>query len=389
LNSERILDIFNNWDIIETSLKMKGLVLVGVCCCVLLKVTLALDVNLLESFNLRDGVNGIQQTSASRFDNGFYFAKTHKDVIAVPEVLEEVIDLLTTYKTFIVQFHIQTEPFHKGTLLWIEQKSTGSPLLGIWIRMGTSIKIGIQYHGRRGVESIVFEDKRKYDSPAWKRVVVHFHKTKKGPVADLYLDCQMVGTKKADINIKYAPKTHLEVRLAQREVAGKIFSRYKGSMGSFRLIFRRNITDYIRTQLCTVNDVASNAGAAYDAPRPPPRTPSYRNIFQANNNGNGKENFRQGVRQGPLGYYPSQGNGGDTVAMTNQITTLISRFQNAENGLTGANAIIKEILQTVNSVKAKQDNQIYEMKTLKELMQILSTKQQSELLTISCFLRIL
>ena len=86
------------------------------------------DVNLLESFNLKDGVNGVQQTSASRFDNGFYFAKTHKDVIAVPEVLEEIIDLLGTYKTFIVQFHIQTEPFHKGTILWIEQKSTGEPL---------------------------------------------------------------------------------------------------------------------------------------------------------------------------------------------------------------------------------------------------------------------
>ena len=64
------------------------------------------------------------------------------------------------------------------------------------------------------------------------------------------------------------------------------------------------------------------------------------------------------VRQGPLGYYPPQGNLVDTAAMTNQITTLISRFQNAENGLTGANAIIKEILQTVNSVKAKQDNQV-------------------------------
>ena len=70
-------------------------------------------------------------------------------------------------------------------------------------------------------------------------------------------------------------------------------------MGSFRLIFRRNVTDYIRPELCTVNDVASNAGAAYDAPPPPPRASSYRNIFQTtstnnNRNGNGKENFRQG-----------------------------------------------------------------------------------------------
>jgi len=88
----------------------------------------AIEVNLLESFPLKDGKNGVQRTASAKLDNGFYFGKTPKNIVAVPEVLEEVIDLLSTYKSFIVSFHIQTEPFHKGTLLWIEQKHTGHPL---------------------------------------------------------------------------------------------------------------------------------------------------------------------------------------------------------------------------------------------------------------------
>ena len=64
------------------------------------------------------------------------------------------------------------------------------------------------------------------------------------------------------------------------------------------------------------------------------------------------------VRQGALGYYPTQDGGSNTANQMNQITTLISRFSNAENGLSGANALIKEILSTVNSVKAQQDNQV-------------------------------
>lgn len=352
---------------------MRTLVLVGLCCSMFLQAIQALDVNLLESFNLVDGVNGVQQTTASRFDNGFFFQKTPKDIIAVPEVLEEVIDLLSTYKSFIVQFHIQTEPFHKGTLLWIEQKTTGSKLFGIWIRMGREIKVGIVYHGRRGEESLLFEHKKKYDSPAWKRVVIHFQQTKKGPIADLYIDCVKVASKKANINIKSAPKTHLEVRLAQREVAGKIFSRFKGSLGSFRLIFRRNVTTYVRTSLCNVNDVASRAAelkratAAFD-------TPAIANTF-------GVENYRRGVRLGALtrGFpgYPQQTNGEDAIEMTNQITKVVNRLQNMENGLTEANNLVKEVLNTVTSTKVKQDNQISEMKTLKELMQILSTKQNN------------
>ena len=38
----------------------------------------------------------------------------------------------------------------------------GSKIFGIWVRLGKEIKIGIVYHGRKGEETITFEDKSKY-----------------------------------------------------------------------------------------------------------------------------------------------------------------------------------------------------------------------------------
>ena len=51
----------------------------------------------------------------------------------------------------------------------------------------------------------------------------------------MYVNCELVATKKVKLNFKTAPTEDLELRLGQREIAGKIFSRYKVSVCLERL----------------------------------------------------------------------------------------------------------------------------------------------------------
>ena len=66
-----------------------------------------------------------------------------------------------------------------------------------------------------------------YEESEWRNVAIHFHREKKVNKVSLYVNCRLVDTKVANIHIKHAPKDDLELRLVQREIAGKIFSRYK------------------------------------------------------------------------------------------------------------------------------------------------------------------
>lgn len=88
-----------------------------------------LEVDILDSFNLKDGQNGVQATTSCKVGNGYYFGRTSKDITAVDEVLKEVVGLLTQHHSFIITFKVRPEPYHKGSILWLEQKRTGTTFL--------------------------------------------------------------------------------------------------------------------------------------------------------------------------------------------------------------------------------------------------------------------
>ena len=83
------------------------------------------EIDVLDSFELEDGKNGVQDSSSCHSNNGYYFSKTTKSITACEDVLSEYIELLRTHRSFIVTMKIQPQPFHKGSLIWLEQKSTG------------------------------------------------------------------------------------------------------------------------------------------------------------------------------------------------------------------------------------------------------------------------
>ena len=83
---------------------------------------LFIEINILDSFDLKGGENGLKSSTSFEAPYGFYFAKTHKNIVASKEVLQEVVDLLKMYKSFIITMKIRPEPYHKGSILWLEQK---------------------------------------------------------------------------------------------------------------------------------------------------------------------------------------------------------------------------------------------------------------------------
>ena len=66
-----------------------------------------------------------------------------------------------------------------------------------------------------------------YKRQTWRSVLLNFHKVDKKSFVDLYVNCRKIIRKEINFNIKNAPTENLELRLGQREIAGKIFSRYK------------------------------------------------------------------------------------------------------------------------------------------------------------------
>ena len=70
----------------------------------------------------------------------------------------------------------------------------------------------------------------RYDNEAWRSVVFHFHQDKNNELKiDLFVNCHHVGNHTVQ-NLEFKSlrsNDNLELRLVQREIAGKIFSRYK------------------------------------------------------------------------------------------------------------------------------------------------------------------
>lgn len=78
---------------------------------------------MFNSFDLEDGSNGIHEADDGL--GGLYLKKTTKHIVASPEILKEFVDVMKTHPSFIVTFKMQPEGFHKGSLIWLEQKKTG------------------------------------------------------------------------------------------------------------------------------------------------------------------------------------------------------------------------------------------------------------------------
>ncbi|XP_057309993.1 cartilage oligomeric matrix protein-like isoform X1 [Hydractinia symbiolongicarpus] len=300
-----------------------------------------LEVDILDSFNLKDGQNGVQATTSCKVGNGYYFGRTSNGITAVNEVLKEVVELFTQHHSFIITFKVRPEPYHKGSILWLEQKRTATPLFGLWMRSGKTGKYGLQFYGKTGVEYVTLQDTTKYDDVEWHTATLHFHKQKKKNLVSLYVNCKLVDKKKARVLIKNGPKDGLELRLGQREIAGKIFSRFKGSLTNFRLIFQRNISTYLQQNKCK-----------------PPTEPSY-----------------APPAENPFKNLPFKSVAGATATTrsilsslsANEISSIFRHLENHGNNVPSSSKL-QEIVSLLKDVRARQDNQVFEMKSLKELV---------------------
>ena len=82
-----------------------------------------LDFDVLNSFYLMDAVNGVY--TSDNGDNEIFFRKTTDDIVTSHAILHEFTSTLKQHESFIVSFKMQPEPFHKGSVIWLEHKATG------------------------------------------------------------------------------------------------------------------------------------------------------------------------------------------------------------------------------------------------------------------------
>eukprot|EP00111_Clytia_hemisphaerica_P006683 TCONS_00019318-protein len=86
----------------------------------MLSFTHALNFDVFNSFILTDGINGAHKSPD--IDNAVYFKKSHHGIVALPAIRDEFIEVMGTYNSFIMAFKMSPEPFHKGSIIWLEQK---------------------------------------------------------------------------------------------------------------------------------------------------------------------------------------------------------------------------------------------------------------------------
>lgn len=318
----------------------------------------SLDFNVLDALNLNSNVAGVQGASGCRIKDGFFFKKATKSLVTSEDVTSELISSLKQHKEWIIEFKLNPQPFHKGTILWLQQRSTGTPLLGLWVRVGRNAKYGIQYFGKKKVEYLTLHDKGKsYEDSGWKSVIFHYNKRKnKGYVIDMYVDCVKTDSKKATFSLRNAPKEDIELRVAQREVAGKIFSRWKGGLADFRFIFNRNISAYVHPSRCWTPP------RAHSPPMMAADTPG----SSAVDLGSVAANEMARVI------------GGQTNLMTPDISQILTRLSSI-SPIATSDHLMREILNIVKGMKTQQASQILEIKTLRELIHIIGTEQHNEI----------
>ncbi|XP_066924017.1 cartilage oligomeric matrix protein-like [Clytia hemisphaerica] len=247
-------------------------------------------------------------------------------------------------------FKMSPEPFHKGSIIWLEQKDTATPVFGVWLKTGDKGIYGIQLLKNNGeVEYVTFEDKvsGRYDNEAWRSVVFHFHQGKANELKiDLFVNCHHVGNHTVQ-NLELRnlrSNDNLELRLAQREIAGKIFSTYKGWLRDFHFIFNRDIHQFIDRSNCR---------------QPIPRNRQYSPAYSARNV-NSSPNFQMDPN--------------DIITMLNFAQKKSPVDSKQPFGSETENSAIKKILNIVQDVRYNQDNQVLELKGLKELINILGNK---------------
>ena len=83
-----------------------------------------IDFDVFNSFDLEDGLNGVHQADDGL--GGIYLKKTSEHIVASPDILKEFVGAMNIHPSFIVTFKMQPEGFHKGSLIWLEEKKTGN-----------------------------------------------------------------------------------------------------------------------------------------------------------------------------------------------------------------------------------------------------------------------
>ena len=83
----------------------------------------SIDFDVFNSFMLIDGTNGVHKSP--EIDHGIFFKKSHKDITALPAIRDELVQLIRSHGSFVMTFKMSPEPFHKGSIVWMEHRDTG------------------------------------------------------------------------------------------------------------------------------------------------------------------------------------------------------------------------------------------------------------------------
>eukprot|EP00112_Aurelia_sp_Birch-Aquarium-sp1_P017304 Seg3995.1 transcript_id=Seg3995.1/GoldUCD/mRNA.D3Y31 product=Thrombospondin-4 protein_id=Seg3995.1/GoldUCD/D3Y31 len=323
----------------KVSLAILQLLFVGI------KLSQSLEIDVAESFELDNGINGVTKSTSFASYPIYKFEKSKADFIASDKITKEFLDVLAQYDQFIISLYVKPVPHSRGTLLWIQNKKTGQTLFGLWFRPGRKARVSLPHFVNTKTQHMTFHNIGNLKVNQWHYLVIHvrpsFGITRK---VDLYVNCAKVGSMLSPFSYQNVYGDGYEMRIGQRGVRQFAFARWRGSISEFLVTVNRDVEKFVKSERCNlkkdlVADTRDRAAAVANAPP---------------------------VKAGAQLGQPQKGS-----LTKKELGSLLEAFKsgNAENG------VVKEILNIVKDVREMQSNQVGELKTLRQILESLTTKR--------------
>ena len=84
-----------------------------------------LEIDILDAFDLKNGLNGIEKSITCGSGPSYIFRKTPKEIKANKEITNEFLELISRHRELIITLHVRPMAYNKGTLLWLQKQRTG------------------------------------------------------------------------------------------------------------------------------------------------------------------------------------------------------------------------------------------------------------------------
>eukprot|EP00794_Sanderia_malayensis_P009735 gene9735-10730_t len=300
------------------------------------------EIDLLESFDFSKGIKGLEKSTAFASYPIYKFSKSKSDFIANKPITNEVLDFLAQHDNFIISMYVKPDPKNRGTLLWIQNRKTAQTLFGVWLRSGKRAKLSLPHFNNRKTEHATFSNIGDLSDGVWHYIVIHvrpsFGITRK---VDVYHNCQKVGSMLSPFNYQNAFGGDYEMRLGQRGVRHFAMSKWQGSVFEFMITVNRDINRFVKSEKC---DMQSKLA------------PNLRQELVAHSPA-----LDKGIS--------ALGAASSSVVTKRELGSLLEAFKSGNK----EDIVVKEILKIVKDVREIQSNQVGELKTLRQILQSLTT----------------